>query len=409
MAKKAGKSNSAAPTSGGFSKIKGIFDAIEKKVPIRFETEAKEKTYISTGCYIVDAAFSGKLLNGGIASNRITILAGESGVGKSFLSYSIAKMAQRAGYIVWYIDTEQAIELIDLPKYKIDIDPEKFQLMRTNIVEDLTVTLTQFLDGLIKMKESGDTPPKILIVMDSLAHLASRKEKEDLIAGNNKQDMTRAKAIAQMFRVIAGDLGYLEIPMVVTNHTYKTMDLFPQEVLKGGNGAKYSASIVAFMSKAKLKDGTEEDDDLGASGFKMTLKTSKNRMAKSKKVTVDISYNSGTNRYSSLDLFCTPENFEEVGIAKGKKYIDEDGVVCLKPGGNFWYIRHLDKSLPTKQIYNSKVFNKEVMEALDKIISKHFQYSDMIEYDEAEDVLDIMNTEIIDTDGIDSDDFFTED
>ena len=101
MAKQAGKEVKKFE----FSKVGAILDNIAKSVPILIEKEIKEKVFITTGVYIVDAAMSGRLLGGGIATNRISVFAGESGAGKSFMSYSCTKHAQKAGYSVIYIDT----------------------------------------------------------------------------------------------------------------------------------------------------------------------------------------------------------------------------------------------------------------------------------------------------------------
>jgi len=258
-----------------FSKIGSILDNISKTVPIQVEKEIKEKKFISTGVYIVDAAMSGRLLNGGVATNRISVFAGESGAGKSFLAYSCAKNAQKNGYSVIYIDTEQAVDLEDLPKFGVSNDLEKFRLIRSNKVEDINITLTQLIDELKEQKLAGYELPKLMIVLDSLGQMASNKEKADLLKGEIKQDMTKAKAIGSMFRSINNDLGYLDIPMIVCNHTYLTMDLFPQAVMKGGLALLYSASVIGFMTKSKLKDGTEDDMDLGASGITVLFKTQK--------------------------------------------------------------------------------------------------------------------------------------
>ena len=129
-----------------FSKVGSILDNIAKSIPIQIEKEIKEKTFITTGVYLLDAALSARLLGGGFATNRITCFAGESGAGKSFLCYSCAKQAQKLGYSVIYIDTEQAIDLEDLPKFGIDNSLEKFRLIRSNKVEDINMTLSQLID-----------------------------------------------------------------------------------------------------------------------------------------------------------------------------------------------------------------------------------------------------------------------
>ena len=367
-----------------FSKVGSILDNIAKSVPIQVEKEIKEKKFISTGVYIVDAAMSGRLLGGGIATNRISVFAGESGAGKSFLAYSVAKNAQKEGYSVIYIDTEQSVDLEDLPKFGVDNDLEKFRLIRSNKVEDINITLTQLIDELKEQKMSGYELPKLMIILDSLGQMASNKEKEDLLKGNIKQDMTKAKAIGSMFRSINNDLGYLDIPMIVCNHTYLTMDLFPQHVMKGGLSLLYTASVIGFMTKSKLKTGEEDDMDLGQSGISVLFKTQKNRLAKPKKIRFDISFAHGMNPYTGLDAFCRPEFYEQIGIAKGKEEVDKQtGEITFNPGGNRWFVRHLGKSVTTKQLFTQEIFTQEVLEAMDPIVNDYFRFKSL---DEIEDV-----------------------
>ncbi len=368
-----------------FSKIGSILDNIAKSVPIQIEKEIKEKQFITTGVYLLDAALSGRLLGGGVANNRITAFAGESGAGKSFIAYSVSKHAQKAGYSVIYIDTEQAIDLEDLPKFGIDPSLEKFRLIRSNKAEDINITLTQLVDELKEQKMAGFELPKLMIVLDSLGQMASKKEKEDLLKGDIKQDMTKAKALGSMFRSINTDLGYLDIPMIVCNHTYLTMDLFPQEKLKGGNGLLYSASVIGFMSKSKLKTGEEDDMDLGQSGISVLFKTAKNRMAKPKKIRFDISFAHGMNPYTGLDAFCRPEYMDQIGISKGKMEVDKKtGEMNFIPGGNRWYVNHLNKSITTKQLFTSEVFTQEVLERMAPIVNDYFRFKSLDEIEEVE-------------------------
>jgi RecA/RadA recombinase len=368
-----------------FSKIGSILDNIAKSVPIQVEKEIKEKKFISTGVYIVDAAMSGRLLEGGVATNRISVFAGESGAGKSFLAYSCAKNAQKAGYSVIYIDTEQAVDLEDLPKFGVSNDLEKFRLVRSNKVEDINITLTQLVDELKEQKLAGYELPKLMIVLDSLGQMASNKEKADLLKGDIKQDMTKAKAIGSMFRSINNDLGYLDIPMIVCNHTYLTMDLFPQAVMKGGLALLYSASVIGFMTKSKLKTGEEDDMDLGGSGISVLFKTQKNRLAKPKKIRFDISFANGMNPYTGLDAFCRPEYFEQIGIAKGKMEVDKKtGEMTFTPGGNRWYVNHLNKSVTTKQLFTQEVFTQEVLERMAPIVNDYFRFKSLDEIEEVE-------------------------
>mgnify|MGYP000324167854 CR=1 FL=1 len=395
-----------------FSKIGSILDNIAKTVPIQIEKEIKEKTFITTGVYLLDAALSGKLLNGGIATNRITAFAGESGAGKSFLAYSVSRHAQKAGYSVIYIDTEQAVDLEDLPKFGIDNSLEKFRLIRSNKVEDVNITLTQLVEELKEQKLAGFELPKLLIVLDSLGQMASNKEKADLLKGDMKQDMTRAKQLNALFRSISSDLGYLDIPMVCCNHTYLSQDLFPKEISKGGMGLVYSASVLGFLSKSKLKTGEEDDMDLGQSGISVLFKTQKNRLAKPKKIRFDISFLNGLNPYTGLDAFCRPEYFEKIGIACGKMDVDKKtGEMTFLPGGNRWYVNHLNKSVTTKQLFNSDIFTPEVLERMAPIVNDYFRFKSLDEIEQVEKQFsEVMGDEEDDTNGFtdasDADDIF---
>lgn len=396
-----------------FSKVGTILDNIGKSIPIVIEKEIKEKVFISTGVYLVDAAMSGRLLNGGIATNRISVFAGESGAGKSFMCFSCAKHAQKVGYSVIYIDTENAIDLEDLPKYGVDNSIDKFRLIRSNKVEDVNMLLTQLIDDLKEQKLAGYELPKLLIVIDSLGQMASNKEKNDLLKGDIKQDMTKAKALGSLFRSINTDLGYLDIPLLVANHTYLTMDLFPKSVMKGGNGLLYSASVIGMMSKSQLKTGEEDDMDLGASGISVLFKTQKSRLAKPKKIRFDISFAHGMNPYTGLDAFCRPEYMDQIGIAKGKMEVDKKtGEMNFTPGGNRWYVNHLNKSVTTKQLFNQEVFTQEILERMAPIVNDYFRFKSIDEVEEVEKKFnEVMGEDDEDdtngfTDAADADDIF---
>ena len=390
-----------------FSKVGTILDNIANSTPILIEKELKERNYISTGNYLLDAALSAKLVGGGILGGRIFGLLGESGAGKSFIAYSICKSAQRKqDYSVIYIDTENSIDIEGISKMGIDNSPEKVRLIRSNKVEDINITLTQLLDELKNQKMAGYEIPKILIVLDSIGMMSSNKEKADLLKGDMKQDMTRAKQLNALFRSISSDLGYLDIPMVCCNHTYLTQDLFPREISKGGMGLVYSASVLGFLSKSKLKTGDEDDMDLGQSGISVLFKTQKNRLAKPKKIRFDISFLNGLNPYTGLDAFCRPEYFEQIGIAKGKMDVDKKtGEMTFTPGGIRWYVNHLNKSVTTKQLFSSEIFTQEVLEKMAPIVNDYFRFRSL---DEIEDVEKQFNSVIGEDDEEDESNGFTD-
>lgn len=161
--------------------------------------------------------------------------------------------------------------------------------------------------------------------------------------------------------------------------THNTMDMFPQDKMKGGEALFYSASSIGFLSKAKLKEGDVDDLDLGQSGIVVTCKMVKNRLAKPKKVKFEISFVSGCNPYIGLDFWLDEDTFEQVGIAKGKW--DEKSKSFI-PGGNRWYVHHLGTHVATANLFTPKVFTKEVLDSLRPIIKDYFKYKSITELNE---------------------------
>jgi len=151
------------------------------------------------------------------------------------------------------IDTEFSIERSELKDFGIDISEDSFMLIRSNKVEDIKLMMSQFLDELKSQKLGGNEIEPIIVFLDSIGQLASKKEVEDAIDGKNKVDMSRAKAIKSLFRIINADLGYLNIPLVCTNHTYKcfTKDT---EVLMSDNSYK-NINNVNIGEYVKTLDG----------------------------------------------------------------------------------------------------------------------------------------------------------
>lgn len=406
-----------------FSKVGDLLDKISEKIPIHIDKEERTKTYINTGSLILNAALSGSLF-GGIGDRGIYTFAGPEASGKTFLALNIMREAQKMGYGVVYIDTEYAINRSDLPKYGIDNSPEKFIIVRGNQVEELNMAVTQLIDSLKEAKLEGYEMPKQIWALDSLAQMSSKKMKDDLLKGDSKTDMTKAKAISALFVSITADINFLDIPLVVNNQTYETMDLFSQTEMKGGRQLKYSSNIITYLTRAKLKDNVD-DMDLGQSGIIVTAKCIKNRTAKPKQVKFEISFEKGMNLYKGLDVFCRPEYFDQIGIAQGKwetypKPIEKldkstgeltyvDG--AFKAGGNRWYCKHLGTYVNKADLFTSKVFTQDVLERMEPIINNYFKYKSLDEIEEFQKEFEHLEKEEDDeldnfSDTMDSDDLF---
>jgi hypothetical protein len=145
--------------------------------------------------------------------------------------------------------------------------------------------------------------------------------------------------------------------------------------------------------------------DLGRSGSIITAKSAKNRLAKPKKVKFEIDYSKGINPFKGLDLFCTFENFPKIGIAQVKKDVDkETGEITFKPS-NRWYVKHLDKTISEKQLFNRKVFTNDVLNAMEPIIYDYFKYPSYDECLREIEEIDERLNELEDKDMLTSDEF----
>jgi len=162
--------------------------------------------------------------------------------------------------------------------------------------------------------------------------------------------------------------------------SHNTQDLFPQTVQTGGEGLNYLASVIIYLSKAKLEDKDRDDMSTGSMGSVITAMARKNRLAKPKKIKFEIDHAKGCNPFKGLEQFCTTDNFGKVGIAKVKPVVDKKTGEITYETGSKWYVKHLDKTLFDSQLYNSKVFTKEVLESLEPIIFEYFRYSSFEEF-----------------------------
>ena len=372
---------------------------------------------LNTGVYVLNALLSSRIY-GGIASNRVLGIGGESGTGKTYLCLNIARLVQKQGYFVLYLDSEAAIDKDLILNF--GIDPTMIRLEPIHTVEGLKIYMAKLLKKLAAEVAAKKKLPKMIVILDSLGNLASEKEIEDAEKGDVKSDMTRAKVLKSMFRIIVHKLGLYNVPMVMTNHTYFTQEMYPKEVFSGGTGGIYCASTLLMLSKAKLRKEDDMDElDLGQSGITVTAKTPKNRMAKPKKVKFDIEFTRPANPYNFLEYWCTKENFDKVGIAKGKKKIkvdEETGeeTVTIEESGVLWYVRHLDKHIPSSKLHNEKVFTPAVLDALEPILHNYFRYSSLAEIEEMEkrvseldDALDNDDDDTLMSDDINGDELFS--
>jgi len=212
-------------------------------------------SYVDTGSYIFNALVSGSLF-GGLPSNKVTALAGESSTGKTFFALSVVRnflAANPTGGVI-YFESESAISR-DMIESR-GIDSRRMIIMPVGTIEEFRTQACRILDKY--MKEPKDERVPMLFVLDSLGMLSTSKEMEDVANDKQVRDMTKSQLIKGAFRVLTLKLGQAGVPMIVTNHTYDVIGSYvPTKEMGGGTGLKYAASTIIYLGKKKEKDGTE--------------------------------------------------------------------------------------------------------------------------------------------------------
>lgn len=184
---------------------------------ITHNTFSRIDEYISSGNYLLNAQLTGSLF-GGIPNSRSVCFAGETGTGKTFLTLNVCREAQKMGYHIIYCDSEAAVDE-DIMK-NFGIDPEKVRYQPVSTSLEVRHFVSNLCDQLKKARDKGATPPKIMLILDSLGNLATTKERNDAASGSEKKDMTKQQDLRSLFRVITTDLAEFKIPFIFTNHTY---------------------------------------------------------------------------------------------------------------------------------------------------------------------------------------------
>jgi len=307
-------------------------------------------TYVDTGSYIFNAVVSGSLF-GGLPSNKVTALAGESSTGKTFFALSVVRNfldANPDGGVI-YFESESAIsrEMIETR----GIDSKRMIIMPVGTIEEFRTQACRILDKY--MKEPKDERVPMLFVLDSLGMLSTSKEMEDIANDKQVRDMTKSQLIKGAFRVLTLKLGQANVPMVVTNHTYDVIGSYvPTKEMGGGTGLKYAASTIIYLSKSKERDSKKE-----VVGNIIKCEAKKSRLTREgSKVATRLFFDErGLDKYYGL---------LELG--------EEHGV--FKRSGNRIVINESSVYPSAILADPEKYFTPEVMEQLEEAAQKEFSY-----------------------------------
>jgi recombination protein RecA len=273
-------------------------------------------TWISTGNYTLNKLISDDF-HKGIPLGKVTVFAGESGAGKSYIcSGNLIKNAQEQGIFVVLIDSENALDESWLHALGVSTDDDKLLKLNLAMIDDVAKVVSDFMKDYKAeyADKSSEDRPKILFVIDSLGMLLTPTDVDQFQKGDMKGDMGRKpKALTSLVRNTVNMFGEFNVGMVCTNHTYASQDMFdPDDKISGGQGFIYASSIVVAMRKLKLKTDEDGNKTTSVNGIRAACKIMKTRYAKPfESVQVEIPYESGMSPYSGLVDF-----FEAKGILK---------------------------------------------------------------------------------------------
>lgn len=281
--------------------------------------------WISTGNYALNYRLSGDF-HKGIPLGKVTVFAGESGAGKSFIcSGNLVRNAQQQDIYVILIDTENALDEKWLHDLGVDTSEDKLLKLNMAMIDDVAKTISEFMKEYKEMTER----PKVLFVIDSLGMMLTPTDVNQFEAGDMKGDMGRKpKALTSLVRNCVNMFGSYNVGMVCTNHTYASQDMFdPDDKISGGQGFVYASSIVVAMKKLKLKEDEDGNKVSEVNGIRAACKIMKTRYAKPfESVQVKIPYESGMSPYSGLtDMLEKQEALKKEG--NSLVYTTQDGEI----------------------------------------------------------------------------------
>ena len=257
--------------------------------------------WISTGNYALNYLISGDF-NKGVPLGKVTVFAGESGSGKSFIcSGNLVRHAQEQGIFVVLIDSENALDEAWLHALGVSTEEDKLLKLNMAMIDDVAKTISEFMKSYKAMPETDK--PKVLFIIDSLGMLLTPTDVNQFQAGDMKGDMGRKpKALTSLVRNCVNMFGSHNVGLVATNHTYASQDMFdPDDKISGGQGFVYASSIVVAMKKLKLKEDESGNKVTDVRGIRSACKIMKTRYAKPfESVQVKIPYETGMSPYSGL-------------------------------------------------------------------------------------------------------------
>ena len=300
----------------------------------------QNKDMITTSIPAINIALSGKI-DGGLTPG-LTMWAGPSKHFKTAFSLLMAKsyLDKYENAALLFYDSEFGTPQSYFDAFGIDTN----RVLHTPLMD-----IEQLKHDIMAQLSQLDRDDKLIIIIDSIGNLASKKEVDDALEGKSVADMSRAKQIKSLFRMVTPHLTMKDIPMIVVNHTYKEIGLYPKDIVGGGTGSYYSADNIFILGRQQEKEGTE------IVGYNFIINVEKSRYVKEKsKIPVSVSFDGGISKWSGL-LDIALESGHVIKPSNGwYSKRDEDGVYEEKK----YRIKDTDTRDFWTSILNQKSFNE---------------------------------------------------
>lgn len=261
------------------SKVKGVSILSESKL---FD----EKEFVSTPVGMINVALSGSL-DGGLSSG-LTVLAGPSKHFKTSFALLMASayLKKHKDAVLLFYDSE-----FGSPQSYF----ESFDIDTSRVLHTPVTNIEELKFDLVNQLETIERKDKVVVIIDSVGNIASKKELEDALNEKSVADMSRAKALKGLFRMVTPMLTLRDIPLLAVNHTYQEIGLFPKQIVSGGTGIYYSADNIWIIGRRQEKTGTE------VTGYDFVINVEKSRFVKEKsKIPISVTWEGGINKSSGL-------------------------------------------------------------------------------------------------------------
>lgn len=390
--------------------VETLEDSIMSKIP----------DWVSSGNYLLNATISGDLFKG-FPGGRISILAGESGCGKSWLACSVCREAQKMGKKILYLDSEAAITPDFVSRLGVKTEGDWFMIKQVNTVTETTELIKGVCDAVCEARANGEQVDDLLIVLDSVGNLTTAHEQQAV----GTVDMQKAQQIRKLFRISTLPLAKAGIAMICVSHTYSQIGAYvPTQVMNGGSGLKYASTVTLFLSALKLEDKLNDQAALKAigaasvkkKGVRLKCTVEKSRFCIPHTVQgVQIPFYKAPNPYTGLYDYL---NWDNAGIMVGKVYTEaeyqklkpaeqteckkfewlnketgelEPRYACEKKAltrGVGIVCKHLGRAVdPLTEFYSPTVFTPEFMEYINENIFKpEFELPSRDSFDDIEEL-----------------------